>query len=198
MRTRIKQLAALAFAIGGVAAATPTAVDATGFIPDTLEYGFFYGTFDQSPNIALFAGGTIEEFCASPPDSGPSDAPLRVFLRDDGTVDLKTNAKGQKIYLYETTYNDIPIWLDEVCPAIGGGAPAPMWFAEGEADLKVRITDLANGTVEVFNSVNGKATGNDGTEYKVKASADLVVVDDVPQGDPREFVDFELTEIRRR
>ena len=45
--------------------------------------------------------------------------------------------------------------------------------------------------------MNGKATGTDGTEYKVRGTADLVVKDGIPVGDPREFVGFKLTEIRR-
>jgi hypothetical protein len=45
--------------------------------------------------------------------------------------------------------------------------------------------------------VNGKATGTDGTEYKVRGTADLVVEDGVPVGDPRDFVGFQLTQIRR-
>ena len=45
--------------------------------------------------------------------------------------------------------------------------------------------------------MNGKATGTDGTEYKVRGTADLVVEDGVPVGDPRDFVGFQLTQIRR-
>jgi hypothetical protein len=50
--------------------------------------------------------------------------------------------------------------------------------------------------VDVFNSVNGKATAEDGTEYKVRGSADLVVKDGAPVGDPTEFVSLQVTEIR--
>ena len=68
------------------------------------EYGYFYGTFDETPNVALFAGGTIDEFCFG----DPGTAPFRIFLRNDGTVDLKVNDKQQPIYLYYTEFNDIP------------------------------------------------------------------------------------------
>jgi hypothetical protein len=173
--------------------AVPASADSQGFIEDEFDYGFFYGTFDESPNTALFAGGTLEEFCFS----DPGVAPLRVFLKHDGTVDLKVNAKGQPIYLYETDYNDIPVWLDAVCPGIAGGAAAPEPFAVGVADLKVRISEISPERVEIFNSVNGMATGTDGREYKVRGTADLVVENGVPIGDPREFVGFKLTEIRR-
>ena len=168
--------------------------DPRGFIEDDFEYGFFYGTFDQSPNVALFAGGRIEEFCFG----DPGTAPLRVFLRNDGTVDLKVNDKDQRIYLYYTEFNDIPAWLDAICPGIAGeDAAPPEPFATGDADLKVRITVVSDDLLEIFNSVNGKATGTDGTEYKVRATADLIVKNGVPLGDPREFIGFKLTEIRR-
>ena len=41
------------------------------------------------------------------------------------------------------------------------------------------------------------AAGTDGTEYKVRGTADLVVENGVAVGDPRDFVGFTLTEIRR-
>lgn len=177
-----------------LALAVPANANPQGFIEDEVDYGFFYGTFDQSPNVALFAGGEIEEFCYG----DPGTAPQRVFLRKDGVVDLKVNVKDQPIYLYRTEFNDIPTWLGEICPGIvtdGDTPPAP--FATGVADLKVRITVVSEDRQEIFNSVNGKATGTDGTEYKVRGTADLVVEGGVPVGDPREFVGFKLTEIRR-
>ena len=177
-----------------VAAPANASVGPQGFIEDELEYGFFYGTFDQTPNVALFAGGEIEEFCYG----DPGRAPQRVFLRKDGTVDLKVNVKDQPIYLYRTEFNDVPTWLEAICPEIvTDGDPPPAPFASGAADLKVRITIVSDDRAEIFNSVNGKATGTDGTEYKVRGTADLVVEDGVPVGDPRDFVGFKLTEIRR-
>lgn len=175
------------------AVAAPASASAQGFIEDELEYGFFYGTFDQTPNVALFAGGPIEEFCSD----DPGTAPLRVFPRNDGTVDLKVNDKNQPIYLYNTDFNDIPTWLGAICPGIVGGAAPPVPFATGNADLKVRLTVLSVDLLEIFNSVNGKAVGTNGMEYKVRGSADLVVEAGVPVGDPRDFVGFKLTEIRR-
>jgi len=195
-RPHIRTLAiagATALALGLTAGASASA---KGFIEDELEYGYFYGTFDQTPNVTLFAGGPIEEFC----DDNPGTAPLRVFPRADGTVDLKVNDKDQPIYLYETTFNDgdyIPMWLDAICPGIGAGDEPPVPFATGDADLKVRITVVSDDNLKIFNSVNGKATGTDGTEYKVRGTADLVVEDGAPVGDPRDFAGFKLTEIRR-
>ncbi|MGI9610949.1 MAG: hypothetical protein ACR2NL_11720 [Acidimicrobiia bacterium] len=176
-----------------VGVAAPVSADPQGFIEDEFEYGFFYGTFDQNPNVALFAGGPVEDFCFG----DPGTAPLRVFLRKDGTVDLKVNDKDQPIYLYYTEFNDIPTWLGAICPGIADGAAPPVPFASGDADLKVRFTIVSDDLLEIFNSVNGKATGTDGTEYKVRGTADLVVENGVPVGDPREFVGFKLTEIRR-
>lgn len=178
-------------ALVGVAA--PLSAAPKGFIQGDFEYGFFYGTFDQSPNVALFAGGPIEEFCFG----DPGTAALRMFLKSDDTVDLKVNDKDQPIYLYETEFNDIPAWLGEICPGIAVGDSAPEPFATGKADLKVRISVLSEDLLEIFNSVNGKAVANDGTEYKVRGTADLVVEDGAPLGDPSEFVGFKLTEIRR-
>lgn len=171
--------------------ATPASAEPSGFVEDELAYGFFYGTFDESPNVALFAGGRLEEFCVG----DPGTAPLRVFPRSDGTVDLKVNDGDQPIYLYRTDFDEVPTWLDTICPGIVGGEAPPKPFAEGEAQLKVRITVVSDDLLEIFNSVNGKATGTDGIEYKVRGSADLIVEDGVPLGDPREFVDFTLVEI---
>ena len=189
----LKRLVAGAAVMVMVAAAAPASASAKGFIEAELEDGFFYGTFDQSPNVALTAGNPIEGFCLG--ELGT--APLRVFERKSGAVDLKVNDKNQPIYLYETDSDDVPAWLEEICPGILQGDSPPEPFATGEADLKVRVSLVSDDLVEVSNSVNGKATGTDGTEYKVRATADLVVVDGAPQGDPRDFIGFKLTEIRR-
>ena len=189
MRRIIGVLAATAML--AVLVAAPAGADPQGYIEDQLEYGYFYGTFDQSPNVVLFAGGEAEEFC----EGDPGTAPLRVFLRDDGSVDLKVNDKNQPIYLYynDNENPDVPFWLEDVC----NGTLDPEPFAIGTADLKVRISVISESLVDVFNSVNGKATGIDGREYKVRASADLIVENGVPLGNPEDFVDLRLTEIRR-
>ena len=191
MRRLLTLLATVMVLVGLMAA--PAGADPQGFIEGELETGFFYQTFDQSPNVALFAGGTIEEVCFD----DPATAPLRVFLRNDGTADLKVNDKDQPIYLYYTEFNDIPIWLGAICPGIVGGGAPPDPFATGEADLKFRMTVVSENKLEIFNSVNGKATGTDGTEYKVRGTADIIVEGGVPLGDPRDFIDLKLTEIRR-
>ncbi len=123
----------------------------------------------------------------------------RVFVRNDGRVDVKVNDKGQPIYLYESI-GEAPDLIVETCEALFDGDPtttAVEPFASGTAKLKVRVSVITDDLVDVFNSVNGTATGSDGTEYKVRASADLIVENGVPQGDPAEFVSFTLTEIGR-
>ena len=182
-------------------AATAAVAAPQGYIKGEAGIGYFYGTFDQDPNVSLIAGGTAEEFCLDNPDdpfnAEPGSAPLRTFLRTDGSVDLKVNAKDIPINMYYTEVGDGPAWIAHVCDVYLAGGPAPEPFASGVANVKVRVSVISETLVDVFNSVNGTATGTDGTEYKVRASADLIVEDGVPVGDPSNFVDFELTEIKR-
>lgn len=184
-----------------VGVAVPAGADPKGYIEAELGVGYFYGTFDQSPNVVLLVGGTAEEFCDDNPDdpfSGePGVAPHRLFPRTDGSLDIKANDKDQPIYLYESEFGDVPPWIAAVCDDYFDDGSAPEPFAEGTADLKVRISVISDDLVDVFNSVNGKATGSDGTEYKVRAWADLIVENGVPVGNPADFVGFEMTEIRR-
>ncbi len=183
--TKTGLLAAVAILFGF---SSPAGADPQGYIDDQEEVGFFYGTFEQSPNIALLVGGTAEEFCGE-----LGTTPSRVFPRSDGSVDIKVNAKNQPIYLYEIEFDGVPPWLDTVCQE--GLTPSP--FATGTANLKVRVSVLPDDIVEFSNSVNGKATGIDGTEYKVRGWADAIVDGGILVGNPADFVGFELKEIRR-
>lgn len=202
-RTRITSVAlATAAAVGGSVAGPTTAhAEPQGYIQGELGVGYFYGTFNEGPNMTLLAGGTAEEFCLDNPGdpfaAEPGVAPLRIFLRNDGTVDLKVNDKDQPIYLYDQTQGDGPDWISGLCADYFAGNPVPEPFASGTADLKVRISVITDDLVDVFNSVNGELVATDGSEYRVRASADLVVENGVPVGDPSNFVSFELTEIRR-
>lgn len=171
--------------------------NAEGWIADEVGVGFFYGTFNDGPNTALFAGGSVEEFCVAGPNGNPGSAASRVFLRSDGSVDIKTNEKGVPIYLYSTNTADIPSWLDSVCPGILAGDSAPDAFAVGTADLKIRLSVISPTEIQIFNGVNGKAIAGDGTEYSVKGSADFTLIDGAPSESPPDFVDFSLQEIRR-
>jgi hypothetical protein len=193
----IGAVVATAAAVGSVMAPTAVLAEPQGYLQDELGVGYIYGTFDPSDNLALLVGGTAEDLCNEPGDpfdAEPGSAPLRVFLRKSGAVDLKVNDKDQPIHLYHVGGQDAADWLAGVCEDVDS-VPAP--FASGTADLKVRISIITDDLVDVFNSVNGKAAASDGTEYKVRASADLVVEDGVPVGDPSEFVRLQVTEIGR-
>ena len=201
--TRIASVVLAIAAAGGVAGSATAHAEPQGYIEDEMGVGYFYGTFDDGPNMTLLVGGTAEEFCEvaasegiDPFDAEPGVAPLRVFLRASGATDLKVDDKGQPIYLYDQTVGDAPDWIGGICAdwALGNAVPQP--YAAGAADLKVRIS-ITEDAVDVFNSVNGELLAVDGTEYRVRASADLVVVDGAPVGNPSDFVSLDLTEIRR-
>lgn len=185
--------AVVALGLAMVSPVSPAGADPKGHEEITIGVGFFYGTFNQSPNIALLAGGNVQQFCEAGPEGDPGLAQARLFLRSDGSVDVKANGKNQPIYLYYIDFNDIFEWLDDVCPS---GDPFAEPFASGTARLKVRTSVISENYVEVFNSVNGKATGTDGSSYKVRASADLVIQDGVPLGNPQDFVGFKLQKIK--
>ncbi len=183
-----------------VGTTTTASAQPQGHIRDELGVGFFYGTFDQDPNISVLVGGRAEDFCEANPDdpfnAEPGSAPLRVFPRDDGSLDLRADDNGQPIHLYSQSVGGGPEWITAVCEAYFADGTIPEPLASGTAHLKVRLSIDGN-VVDVFNSVNGIATGSDGTAWKVRAWADLVVVDGVPQGNPADFVGTEIIAIRR-
>lgn len=168
-------------------------------VKQPFEYGYFYGTFDQDPNVALLAGGTAEDFCADNPEdpfnASPATTGAKVKERKDGSVSVKVNARDQPIYLYYIEFEGAPPWIEQVCADIRAGGAAPEPFASGTAILKVRDEYLFEGgpPKSIFNSVNGRAVGTDGVKYHVRGSADIpVFVDGVPVGTPPEWVSFSL------
>lgn len=169
-----------------VASATPALAQSRGFVEDELQYGFFYANLDAE--VSVFAGGPVESFC----EGDPGSAPLRVFERKDGSVDLKVDAKNEPIWVYQSNIEP-PVLLGQVCT---GQIAPPEAFATGTADLKVRIS-ITDGTEEISNGVNGKATAADGTRWKVRTWADFSVVDGVLQGDPAEFQGVKIRQIGR-
>jgi hypothetical protein len=180
--------------IGATLAPATANAEPQGYVNGEFDVGLVYGTFEEvGPNFTLLAGGTVEEFC--PGD--PGTAPVRVFFRNDGSVDLKVNDKDQPVFLYEQTIGDSFDWIDSVCTAASEGAAPIAPFASGTADLKVRISDPGDGPVDIFNSVNGELSASDGTRYRVRASADFVLGPFGPEGDPADFVSFDLTKIGR-
>lgn len=189
---------ALVMLFGGAA---PAVAEPQGYIAGNLGVGFFYGTFDEDPNLVLVAGGTAEEFCADNPgdpfSAEPGEAPLRTFLRHDGSIDEKVDDNGQPIHLYTNPYEsgNAILWIEQVC----ADAIEADLLASGTAHLKVRNTiwpseDGPPALVEVFNSVNGFVSGDDGA-YKIYAEADLDVVNGVPQGNPEDFVRLDVRKI---
>lgn len=186
---------ALLFGVTDLAAA-----EAQGFIAMEDGVGYFYGTFGQDPNVQLIVGGSAAEFCADNPDdpfnATPGSAPSRIYLRSDGSVDIKSNDKDQPMYLYLTSIEGGPEWISQVCADIAAGGSGPEAFAVGIANLKVRVSVISEDLIDVYNGVNGTAVAADGTEYKVRAWADVIIENGAPTSDPANFVGFEMHEIK--
>jgi hypothetical protein len=171
-----------------VPSAAPAWAQLRGFVEDEFQYGFFYTNFDVG--VSVFAGGPVESFC----EGEPGSAPLRVFERKDGSVDLKVDAKNEPIWVYQSDI-DPPVLVEQVCT---GQITPPQAFAIGTANLKVRISILTDGTEEIFNGVNGKATAADGSWWRISTWADFSVIDGELQGDPAEFQGVSIRQIGRR
>lgn len=153
---------------------------ARGFEEAQLEEGLFYANFDE--DILLFVGSTAEDFCNEVEPT--HDA--RVFHRSDGSVDIKVDASEQPIYLYSSELG-APELIEATCEAMNNGEPTLQPFAEGEGLVRMRIEIAPEGTVHVVNSTVGAASSTDGTTWRVRGWADLMIVDDAPVGDPADF-----------
>ncbi len=190
----ITALVALAVAVAGLA--SPASAHSREVVRAELGVGFFYGTFNEDPNIVLLVGGTAEQFCEANPEDPfngePGTAPGKIVTLLDGTVEITMKDRGQPAHLYEISgeIQGSPDWIGKVCSGYFAEIPQP--FASGTAKLRSSVTISPDGVVDVFNSVKGKAVGEDGARYKFRASADLVVIGGVPQGDPADFVKFSL------
>lgn len=173
--------------------ATTASAAPQGYVEDEFQYGYFYGTpetFQGEEGMVLFAGGPAEAFC----DGDPGRATARTFFRHDGSIDIKVDAKDQPIWVYETDLGAIEL-LDEACDP---NTPTPEVFAEGTALLKVRMTINTDGTLDIFNSINGKVTAADGSWWKVRGSADFgVAANGDLIGNPAEFVFLEIHQISK-
>lgn len=163
--------------------ATAAFAEPQGYDKQPYVEGFFYGDFDEE--VLLFAGATAENFCNG--DEPTHDA--RVFHRNDGSTDIKVNASQQPIYLYSSPLG-APELIAATCEALGDGDPAtaPLDpFATGDGQVRIRLEIAPDGTVHAVNSTVGTATSADGTTWKVRGWADLMIVDGVPVGSPTEF-----------
>ncbi len=196
-------LVAAATVVGTAAISVPAHADPQGYIEVETGVGYFYGTFDQDPNYVLIVGGSAQEFCEDAPDdpfgnAEPGTATARIFERN-GVTKIKVNSSNQPLYLYEYP-TDGPEFIAAFCDIYFDDDPAttvPEPVAHGSGNLKVRTTVFSESAVDVFNSVNGTLEAADGTDYKVRAAADVFVQDGMPVGEPSDFVSFSLKEIRR-
>lgn len=198
-RTGWRKLAATLLAVATVSVGLVTAAGAheNRWSEEPFEVGFFYGTFGESPNTFLLVGGTVEQFCEAGPGGGPGTATALVRERKNGTVRVKVKSWNQPMYLYEADIEGVPPWLDQVCGTYFTDGTAPEPFAEGSAFLKVRNTIHSPDHIEMFNKVRGYAYEPDGTTYKIRGSADFVLENGVPVGNPEDFVSFSMREVKR-
>jgi hypothetical protein len=169
--------ATITMLVGLVAAAQ---AGGSGFDVEPHEEGLFYGDFDRE--VLLFAGATTEDFCN---ENEPTHA-ARVFHRNDGSVDIMVDAVRQPIYLYSSSLGG-PELIETTCEALAKGESPLQPFAEGEGLIRMRIGISPDGTVHVVNSTVGAASSVDGTTWRVRGWADLMIVDGAPVGSPTEF-----------
>lgn len=182
-----------------------------GFVETTHTEALFYGDFDLElpegdlgPGIALFAGGTAEDFCPADHDDNPETPPItnepdhdaRIFERNDGTFELMVDSSRQPIFLYATPLGG-PQLVAAVCDALAEGSEPLQPFAEGEGLVRMRMEIAPDGTVDIVNSALGSATSTDGTTWQVRGWADLTIVDGAPVGSPTEFQGIRVTRTGR-
>lgn len=165
---------------------------AAGFDAGQHEEILFYGNFDQG--ILLFAGGTAEDHC----NEEPPTFDARVFTRRDGSIDLKVNSTEVPIYLYSSEFGSPPELIDATCAELDADRSVPLQpFADGEGRVRMRLEFAPDGNVHVVNSTVGAASAADGTTWRVRGWADLMIVDGKPVGDPSEFQGLRVTRTGR-
>lgn len=179
-RTLSVLVTTIGLVFGLVAAAT-----AQGFEEGVVtEGGLFYGNFDE--DVLLFVGETTADICNG--EEQPTHE-ARVFEHEDGSIVTKVDGSVQPIYLYSSDLG-APEFIGATCAAMfdGDESTVPVEpFAAGEGTVRMRVTIEPAGTLEIVNTTVGSATAGDGTTYRVRAWADLMIVDGVPQGDPADF-----------
>lgn len=162
-----------------------------GYDEEERNAGRFYGSFEK--DVLLFTGDGAEAWCMG-------DEPTRtarVYDRSDGSVDVKVNVRDMPFVLYRTPL-DAPLFLEATCEALDDDDPTTVPvqpFASGTAGYKERVSISPDGVEGTYNGVNGIAVGTNGTRWKVRTWADLVVDDGVPLGDPAEFQGLSIQQI---
>ena len=158
--------------------------------------GFFYGTFESDDNYVMVVGGPAEGFCEEYPEDpflgAPGTAKALVIENADGSGEFRVESFGQPLFIYESGPFQAPPFINSFCDAYFAGEPTPVPFAEGTAKLKVRDQWDANGNVKVSNQARGRVVDAEGNQYYIHGSADFAVVGGELQGDPADFVEFEM------
>lgn len=201
MNARIIRLAAALGALALAVTAAPAANAAPqGFMQDTLFFGFFYDNVDDG--VVVTAGVPIDDFCLQ---EAPAEAPLRVFLKSDGTATLKSHGNQDvAIYVYEFD-GPGPALIGATCEAIFDADPTtmpPTPVATGTGLMKFTVTGIEGpddiGGFHLSNSINGMATAGDGTQWKVIGRAAFETAEDgSPIGDPDDFQSLSVRQVRR-
>jgi hypothetical protein len=158
--------------------------------------GLFYGNDD----LLLFAGGTVQEFCAG--DEPVHDATYR-YPDGGGFVMTVQPTTVRPLYLYETTQTDSdgePVTIvdaPQFTAAVCAGSIQPEPFAAGEGRMKLRL-DVTSGLPHIVNSSWGTVTSDDGTIWNVRGRADLMIgADGMPTEDPSVFQSLQLVRTGR-
>ena len=190
LRAALVAAVAATTALGAVA----TAQAGTAVESGPYQEGLFYGDFDAE--VLLFAGGTAEQFCTG--DEPVHDA--RYVFGEDGSlvITVEPNVE-QPLHLYSSPLG-APEFLAEQCPLLADGDPATGVqepFAVGDGHMKLRLEIAPDGTVHIVNSSWGTVVEEDGTTWRVRGRADLMVVDGAPVGSPSEFQGLQLVRTGR-
>jgi hypothetical protein len=170
-----------------VAPVTAVAASPQGYEEQEQNAGRFYGDFE---GVLLF---TYDATTCDVADEPVVTA--RVYPREDGGSELKVNLREMPIYLYHSTL-EAPDFAAQMCLASSDGDPSTVPvppFATGVAGYKERISRAPDGYEDHVNGVNGFATGEDGTVWKVRTWADFGIdTEGNLVGDPREFVGLSI------
>lgn len=193
-RRRGRATLVLATTVVVVMSLLTTAHAATTVEEGPYREGLFYGDFDRE--VLFFAGGTAEQFCTG--DEPVHEA--RYTTGDDGRLVIAVEPNVERpLYLYSSPLG-APEFLAEQCPLLEDGDPSTGVqepFATGQGRMKLRLEIAPDGTVDIVNTSWGSVADEEGTTWRVRGRADLVVVDGVPVGSPTEFQSLQLVRTGR-